>query len=245
MTSGRGWGVCESYVKFLNAMPVGEEDPPLCDNKFERVPGMREPDWKELDIASHLPVVHQIELLLGIGRITPAPARDFDLWKQQFRQRTESQGQAPRLRRVRLALVPGGEVETVLSYDQDVKLCEKEVGAMKRGGLYRASLGEPNFCVFDEAQQRVMGSGYWLVRMAGALGLYLGKPYYFNLYLHGGIDPVKVVNAGTLIGYLSVKRLEPAAPSESLKLNVPDDPLYSYHELCAIQFDYPISLIRN
>ena len=82
LKSGSGWAVCEAYVKFLNAMPANE-GPPLCDMKFKRVPGMREPDWEELNIAAHLPVVHQIELLLGIGHFTPAPDQDFDRWKEQ------------------------------------------------------------------------------------------------------------------------------------------------------------------
>ena len=243
LQSGRGWGVCEAYVKFLNAMPAGE-DPPLCDKKVRHVPGTSEPAWEELDIETHLSVVHQIELLLGIGRIAPAPLQDFDLWKQQFRERIKAQSQAPRLRRVRLALVPDGPIETLLSYDQDVKLCKKEVNKMKDRELYRSSLGEPNFFVFDESQQRVMGSGYWVTGMAGTLTLYIGKPYYFDLYVEGGIGS-EYINPGVLSGRLFVKRLEPAMPSESLKLNFPNDPLYSEHELCLIEFKYPIQRIRN
>ena len=244
LQSGRGWAVCEANLKFLNATPASE-DPPLCDMKFKRIAGMREPDWEELDVAANLPVVHQIELLLGIGHIEPAPLRDFDLWKEQVRQRIKDQDQTPRLRRTRLAMLPGGPVETLLSYDQDANLCRKEVGSLKTGGQYRNKLGEPNFFIFDEAQQRVLGGDFWVVHGAGTLWLYLDKPYYFNLYVGGGIDPLKVVNAGTLDGTLFVKRLEPALRSKYYESVFPNEPPYRDHELCAIQFNYPIARIRN
>ena len=144
MPSGRGWAVCESYLRGLKAA-AASEGPPLCDFKLDRVPGMSEPKWEELDIAASLPIVHQIELILGIGHIDPNPDRDFELWKPQREQRVKSQSQTPRLRRTRLALVLGGPVETILSYDQDVQSCAKAVDELNRRMPRRTSLGVPNF----------------------------------------------------------------------------------------------------
>lgn len=118
MPSGRGWGVCEAYLKFLNGTPADEE-PPMCDLKLGRVPGMKEPDWEVLDIEQHLEYVHQMELIIGKFEIEPEPEKDFALWQVQRKERINKRDQKPRLRRAKVALVQGGPVETVLAYDFD------------------------------------------------------------------------------------------------------------------------------
>lgn len=244
LSSGRGWAVCEQYVSFLNALPASE-NPPLCDMKFKRVPNMSEPDWEELDIAQHLPIVHQIELRLGISSITPDPLQDFEQWKQQRLARIAAQNQQPRLRRARMAMVLGGPQETVLSYDQDTKKCAKEVASMKRGEPYETDLGASTFFILDEAQQRVLGSGSsWLVDASGTLWNHLGRPYNFHLFVSGGIGS-NYVNPGVLSANLYVKRLEPVLDIEHFRFKFPNNPLYRFHGLCEIKFSYPIERVRN
>lgn len=236
LAHGKGWSVCEAYLKFLNATPATEE-PPLCDLKLKRVPGMREPDWEVLDVHQNLKLVHEIELILGIGRIEPAPDRDFERWKTQFRERTQVQGQQPRLRRTRMKLVskeyfeigaaevggpqkiPTGRVETLLAYDLDLTSCETEVRKARQGQLHGLGQDQPNLFVFDEATQRVMGDGSYGMRIQGELWLYGGRPYHFE---HPASD-----------GQLIIKRVE---PSDSM---LPGDPPYLDRELCRIRYDTP------
>lgn len=230
MASGKGWSICEAYLKFLNSLPPTEETL-RCDLKLKQVPGMREPDWQELDIAKNPPIVHQIELVLGVGHIEPNPEKDFERWKVQREKRMKANGEQPRLRRARLAVAANGAVETVLSYNVDIKQCEKQVAIAKAGKPYIVQLGQPNFFIFDEAKQRVLGSsGYWVAMTDGVLTLFQGKPYYIDLVFGGGVD---------VSGSVIVKRLEPVPFSGVRELSIPNNPLYDSHELCRIRFDYP------
>lgn len=232
MASGKGWNVCETYLKFLNALPASEETL-RCDLKLKQVSGMRELDWQEMDIAKNLPIVHQIELILGIGYIEPNPEKDFERWKVQRNARIKANGEQPRLRRGRFALAADGPVETVLSYNVDINRCEKEVKIAKTGAPAGPGHREPTFFVFDEAKQRVMGSGYWTSMTNGVLTLFQGKPYYIELGF-GDYGP-----GGAVRGAVIIKRLEPVPFSEVRELTLPDMPWYGSHELCDIRFDYP------
>ena len=230
LTSGKGWAVCETYLKFLNATAVNEEMP-MCDLKLKRVPGMLEPDWEELDISNHLGTVHQIELLLGVGHIEPAPEQDFGRWKVQREARTNANGERPRLRRTRLALVPGTAVEVVLSYDVDLQSCEKEVRRARQRISFKAELGQPNFFVYDEVKHKVSGTSYWTTMARGFLVLFQRKPYFLNLVY--GWDGARDA------GRIRISRFEPVSPSVMQQHDFPNDPLYDSHELCSIRFDNP------
>ncbi len=248
LAHGKGWSVCEAYLKFLNATPASEE-PPMCDLKLKRVPGMREPDWEVLDLQQNLKLVHEIELILGGGRIEPAPDRDFERWKAQFRERTQVRGEQPRLRRTRMKLVlqeyfeigaaevggprriPTGRVETLLAYDLDLTSCEKELRKARQGRIGGLGRTQPNLFVFDEATQRVMGSGGYALRLEGEWWLYDGRPYYVNRQFGDAAGPKR----GSLDrgGHLYIKRVE---PSSSM---LPGNPPYLDREICRIRFDYP------
>lgn len=232
IASGKGWSICEAYLKFLNSLPPTEETL-RCDLKLRQVPGMREPDWQELDIAKNLPIVHQIELVLGVGHIEPNPEKDFKRWKVQRETRVKTNGEKPHLRRARLAVAADGAVETVLSYDVDINRCEKHLKLAKATQPAAPGYREPNFFVFDEVKQRVLGSSYWTSMTGGVLVLFQGKPYYIELGF-GGYD-YNLDISGSLI----VRRLEAVPFSEVRELSIPNNPLYDSHGLCRIRFDYP------
>jgi hypothetical protein len=192
---------------------------------------MREPDWHEMDISQNLDIVHQIEVLLGVGHIEPNPDKDFERWKRQREARMKSNEERPRLRRVRLAVAANGAVETVVSYNYDIQMCAKQLQVARTGKPYSHQLGEPNFFILDEAKRKVMGSSYWMTTIQGELLLFLGKPYYFDLGFGN--------HNWDIGGHLFIKRLEPIPPSFSFHSEFPNDPLYDAHELCRIRFDYP------
>jgi hypothetical protein len=241
---GQGWEVCEAYIGFLNETPATEE-PPICDLKLDRVPGMREPNWEVLDVWQNLPLVHQIELLLGRGE--PAPDRDFERWKTQFRARIDEQGQRPRLRRARLALVPEkhfevgraeaggprkiptGRIETVLAYDFDLNRCIGEVRKAREGQPYHLGSDQTNLFVFDEATQQVMGSGGFALFLQGEPRLYGDRLHYVYRAFDYTDGHGKYAPGGNLV----IKRFEPTYSP------LPGHPPYIWRELCRIRFDSP------
>lgn len=245
MKWGHGWSVCESYLKALNARRAGE-GPPLCSLNLDRLPGASEPKWEVLDIAAHLPLVHQVELLLGRSNIEPEPERDFEQWKAQREQRIKDKGQTPRLRRARVPLAADGPVETFLSYDLDVTGCAKAAGSLHRpdGGFIGADV-HPNFLLYDEVRKQprkpTLGTTY-----QDMLFLYRGRPHYvaqFVSQIGDGVSPGKLDSVAGIVGSLFVGRLEPIAPSPEDSRS--DWPPYRSHELCEIRFDAPISLVRK
>ena len=230
MPSGRGWGVCEAYLKFLNSTPADEE-PPMCDLKLARVPGMQEPDWEVLDIEQHLQYVHQMELILGKFEIEPEPEKDFALWQTQRKARIDKLGQQPRLRRAKLALVQGGPVETVLAYDFDTARCAGEVKKARQGHVYDMDLDRPHFFALDVKQTQVKGDAPWLVDMRGQLWLYGGAPYYANQSAQGDM--------GENAAYVYINRIRTLTQTLS-----PDQLPYLRQELCRIRFDYPFPPLK-
>lgn len=230
MPSGRGWGVCEAYLKFLNSTPADEE-PPMCDLKLGRVPGMKEPDWEVLDIEQHLQYVHQIELIIGKSEIEPEPEKDFALWRVQRKERIGKLGQQPRLRRAKLALVQGGPVETVLAYDFDTARCAGEVKKARQGHVYDMRLDRPHFFALDAKQEKAIGDVWWLTDMRGQLLIYGGAPYYMNQSSQGDM--------GESAAYVYVNRIQPL--NQTLSANqLP----YMRQNLCRIRFDYPFPPLK-
>lgn len=233
LPEGKGWSVCESYQKVLNSAPASVP-PPICDLRLDRVPGMKEPDWEVLDLDQNLEVVHQVELVLGKTNIEPEPSREFDKWKRQFDERRQERGQQPRLRRARLALVDGGPVETVLSYDIDMTACQREAARAKKGAVFDSYLGLRHQLTFDEAKHRVeVGGPLRSADTTGELLLYGGKPY-FVVRNFGSYD----LDIG---GHVIFSRPESVSPRSELAIKYPDQKYYS-RQICRIRFDYPFPL---
>lgn len=172
VTEGKGWTVCESYVRFLNSLPESEP-PPLCHLKLS--PDLKEPDWEELDIHTHLQLTYALEKLTSPTRHN-RPVDDFDHWKKVFEQQIRAGEAAPRLRRTHLALVEGLPVETILAYEPDRYSCDKDV--QKRGYGWDGS--RTSLFIWNEQDRKIEP---YLSRMAFRLPhellLFQGRPFLF------------------------------------------------------------------
>ena len=177
VTEGKGWTVCESYVRFLNSLPQSEP-PPLCHLKLS--PDLKEPDWEELDIHSHLELVYSIEKRRAEKLRVPSdyypPVDNFDHWKSIVEQQISTGEAAPRLRRVRLALVEGGPVETILAYEKDRNSCDKEV--KKQGYTHVGS--RTSLFIWNEQDQKIEEYiSYIAFSLPSELLVFQGKPFTF------------------------------------------------------------------
>ena len=239
LTAGRGWSVCEAYVKSLNAL-AASGGPPLCEMKFTAKSGISEPDWEELDVTAHLPVVHQMELMFGIGFIEPTPLQDFELWKEQRLRRVSAYDQKPVLRRARRSLVPDGPIETILSYQLDAKYCDEKAAGLNRKP-YSGTLGVPVFFMLNEAKGRLWGGRGWMVSATGVLRQYRHGMFLFTPYLDGEPSP-GFEEPDSLTTLIYVTRLETSPLSaEQRRVN---EPPYWFHEICTVEYRRPIAEIR-
>ncbi|MGD9985108.1 MAG: lysozyme inhibitor LprI family protein [Porticoccaceae bacterium] len=173
VTEGKGWTVCESYVRFLNSLPQSEP-PPLCHLKLS--PDLKEPDWEELDIHSHLQLVYTLEKLTSPSE-HDRPVDNFDHWKSIVEQQISTGEASPRLRRVRLALVEGGPVETILAYEPDRNSCDKEV--KKNGYAFYGS--RTSLFIWNERDHKIEE---YMSQIAFGLSprellIFQGKPFTF------------------------------------------------------------------
>lgn len=230
MHSGRGWAVCEAYVRLLNLAPANE-GAPLCDLKLDRVPGMTVAETEELQIAEHLPLVHEIELIVGVGHITPAPAKDFVTWREQFERRA-ADGQKPRLRRYRGALSQGGPIETVLLYDVDQGQCARQVE-----GRHGHDLAGSYLLLFDTGRGKVLPRNLGTFYLGPhEIRLFNNQLYAFKTSVGSDIDgPDRSIRGG---GRVLVYRFQFVGRTIGRPADAEHD-AYHRHEICRIWFDDP------
>lgn len=163
--------MCERYAKFLNSLP--EREPlPLCHLKLSPdFPNLKEPDWEEFDIRSHLELTYALEKLTSPS-YHDRPVDSFAHWKTIFEQQVNTGEASPRLRRVRLALIDGGPVETILAYESDRNACEKWIKKMKDVDANRT-----NLFIWDEKEQKIEEyTSHITFSVPQELMLFQGKP---------------------------------------------------------------------
>jgi hypothetical protein len=124
LVQGKGYTVCETFLKNLNAFP--RSDPPMiCQQKIHpSSKGFRWPVWEDLDLQSNLPLIYAAESLLPMFTKVGTKAPEFEEWKRQFEERLKADGSNPRLRKTRLALNERGP-ETIIAYEPDPGHCER------------------------------------------------------------------------------------------------------------------------
>lgn len=152
---GRGYAVCERFLKMLNTLPPAEP-PPVCEIRLP--PGFAEfalPEWEDMPVAENMRLIYDMEMhrLNNAGRVPqewkqyypdehwktwdrfsePKAWRrvPYDIWLDHYRARMEKGEIAPRLRRTQAALNENGP-ETLIAYEWvpggDAELCLKELG---------------------------------------------------------------------------------------------------------------------
>lgn len=115
-SSGRGYSVCEAYLKHLNAMPFESPgngcrpwlDPDRHDFKL--------PNWEVLDVRKHLDWIYEMEQRVWYGTHPPTPG--FEAWKHEWLGKLDQQMLHPRLKRSRLVLDATVGEEELVAYDR-------------------------------------------------------------------------------------------------------------------------------
>jgi hypothetical protein len=126
LVEGKGYTVCEAFLKNLNAFP-SDEPPMVCEQRVHPThPEFTRPTWEELDIQKHLTLIYEAESLLW--KFTPigSKAKPFDEWEKAYQERIRSGEAKPRLRKAVLNL-NGSGAETLIWYEPLVGSCDQEL----------------------------------------------------------------------------------------------------------------------
>lgn len=221
VTEGKGYSVCENYARFLNSLP--ESEPlPLCHLKrAPDFPGLKDPDWEELDIPSHLELVYSLEKILSPSR-HDRPVDTFDHWKAVYEQQIQKGEASPRLRRTYLALLAEAPLETILAYEPDRSSCDKD---MQTKG-YAYSGVPPRLYIWNELDKKIELHSSWVAfGVSPELMLYRGRPLLFSTYW----------GTPRFIGGISVYHFVPAGFYRQ----------YGHVTRCSISFELPSTIIER
>jgi len=152
---GRGYAVCENFLKMLNALPP-DEPPPVCEIKLPPgFAGFALPEWEDMPVVENMRLIYDMEMhrLNTPDRVPPEWKQyypdehwktwdrfeeakawrrvPYDIWLAHYRARMEKGEIEPRLRRTRVALNQNGP-ETLLAYEWvlggDAEYCRMGLG---------------------------------------------------------------------------------------------------------------------
>ena len=127
LTAGMGTGVCEAYLKHLNALPATEA-PPTCEVKLSpKYQNIKLPQFELLDWKQHLELIFRIEQLLyrQVPKDQALKKLSFDDWKKIYLKRVAVGELRPQLQRGKAKLNERG-TEIILEYDRRVGDCNKD-----------------------------------------------------------------------------------------------------------------------
>lgn len=212
VTEGKGWSVCESYVKFLNTLP--EEAYPVCHLKLSSdFPDLKEPDWEMLDIPSNLKLIYDIEKILSPSE-HDRPVDSFDHWKAVYEQQIRNGEASPRLRRTYLALLDNAPVETILAYEPDRDVCERK--AKTKGYIFAAT--RTNLFLWSEQERKIQPyiSSMAFGGIPKELVLFQGKPLTFFRWLD---YPSDMVHGDIYVSHFKKVDSEPYASLPRCRIN--------------------------
>jgi hypothetical protein len=169
LTAGMGTGVCEAYLKHLNALPANES-PPICEVKLSpKYRDIKLPQFELLDWKEHLELIYKLETTTYLPSEIIPKKLSFDDWKPDYLERVKSGEFKPQLRRGKATLNELGS-ENVIEYDRRISDCDKN---SKYGGG-----GSSYFVLIDGEHARLELIHYLPTRMI----VFRGRSFFVNHY---------------------------------------------------------------
>ena len=125
---GKGYTVCEAFLKNLNAFPP-DEPPMVCEQKIHPThPEFSRPTWEEMDVQSNLKLIYEVEGLHW--RFRSIDAKPFEEWEKHYQERIKTGEAKPRLRKTVLDLNGSGP-ETLIWYEYLIGKCADDLKEFK------------------------------------------------------------------------------------------------------------------
>jgi hypothetical protein len=179
LVAGKGYSVCEAYLKHLNVLSV-KESPPVCEVKLSpQFKNFRFPEWEALDWQGHLDWIYQLEQLLYHANADDEALKrlGFPDWQKNYLARVDSGELKPRLRRAQVTLNERGS-ETILDYDRRVGSCDESPPSQ-----FGADGGSHYFVVVNGAPLRFELIAGW--PQTSHMILFNGRAYFMDFEQYG------------------------------------------------------------
>ncbi len=182
--SGKGYAVCETYLKYLNTL----DKMPTCEVVVP--PDFQRPNWEELDVMQHLDWAYQAEVFSHIGTDMDFKRKypDEASWREKFLAEIQAGTIVPAMRTTRVTPIADGEEITLLAYTRNKRGCLYV--AQQKLGSYWAGVGYAHFRIMDSP-------GSPLAKIEGAVDsmgfqtellFYQGRPYFVEEFSPAGYD---------------------------------------------------------
>lgn len=171
--SGKGYTVCETYLKHLNKL----SEPPKCEAPVP--PGFTEPEWEEVDFMQHLDWAYQI----AKKQWRPEVEMSFEEWKSLFLKDIASGQISPQMRKTQVRPLVGESV-TLLAFTDNLLGCTKPGdNRFNNSSKPWYGIGFLYFTLKDDPTEplRVIEGGSYFQspsREESVLLLYADKPYF-------------------------------------------------------------------
>lgn len=114
---GKGYQVCEDYLKDLNAMPPDRKQNACVVWRDPIRKDFTLPDWESLDVLEHLDWIYEMEKKTLRWAANPPPP-SFETWHIHFEERIRRGEIKPTLKRTSLELLQGKGPVTVLAFNE-------------------------------------------------------------------------------------------------------------------------------
>ena len=169
VNSGKGYGVCEAYLKHLNS----SKETPYCE--IPKPPDFRSPDWEEMDVLKHLDWAYSMDIRYRVPAGYTPPS--FENWRKTFLDNLHAGKIAPQMRKARINPL-GTEEATILGYTGDKLSCQRVLNKELNGNKWAAG-GYVHWELIADATQPFRKVGE---RTQGEFMLFAGKTYFVHSY---------------------------------------------------------------
>lgn len=175
--SGKGYTVCEIYLKHLNSL----SKVPKCEVPVP--PGFERPDWEEVDVMQHLEWAYQAEMI-RFRRSSWYTHPDFEKWQKEFLAEKEAGKIVPAMRKVRVKPLGEGKEITILAYTRHREGCQESARKLSDKATHWSDVGYAHFLLPEalgtSSVERLERNGPATDQTE--MLVYAGRPYFVRIF---------------------------------------------------------------
>ncbi len=145
LREGKGYTVCEAYLKNLRAFRPDEPSPVCTPRPHSTMKQFKELSWEQMDVGAHLRQIYEAEMTWWSFAGHPERHPSFPDWRAEFEAELGSGLIHPSLKRTTIEFA-AGKPQKFVEYARNPRGCETELASQ----LYSKNVGHRLFIV-DES----------------------------------------------------------------------------------------------